>query len=184
MKKSPIRVTLLAIILIAIAFLVNQYFIHFSGDGKETPEEALPINEQFEWIEGPKTENEQRYFYLSNRKYFGTSVVTKNLKGWSSGKQVSSSLHNPLEPNQITQAFSDQKIIYGLVNLSGQAHVTVNGVTAEIIELYSLSEEVLSLYNVKDCFIWYVDLSHLENREKFTIKLINSNNEILSELVL
>ena len=182
MRKGPYRITLLALALIAIAFLVNQYFIHFTGDGKKTPEEALPTDNQYEWIDGPKTENEQRFFFLSNKKYFGTSVVTKNLKGWSAHERVSASLPNPLEENKVTQAFSDQKIIYGLVKLSGEVKVDVNGVTAELIDLNSLSEDVLSIYNVNDYSIWYVQFSHLENHENFTIKLINSNNETISEL--
>ncbi len=170
MRKRATRIILFAVAVIALAFLFNFYFTHIEGDGKKTPEEALPTDQQYEWIEGPKTENEHRYFFLSNGKYFGTGTVTKNLTGWSSNDGVYAKLPNPLEFNEILAAYSDSKILYGLIKPNGEIRVTVNGVEAELIQLNSLSKDIVNLYNVEGYSIWYVDFSNLENREEFIIK--------------
>lgn len=184
MKKSPLRIAVFALIVIGLALLFNQYFIHFSGDGKRTPEEALPTDQQYEWIEGPKTENEHRYFFLSNEDYFGTGTVTKNFSGWSSEDGVFAKLPTPLSDNVIKQAYSDQQIIYGLFKPNGEVTVTVNGIKSEFIDLNQLPEDVLYLYKVNNYSIWYVDLSNLENTEEFIIQIVDSNNEVIHELII
>lgn len=182
MRKRATRIVLFAGAVIALAFLFNFYFTNIEGDGKKTPEEALPTDQQYEWIEGPKTEKEHRYFFLSNGAYFGTGLVTKNLTGWSSGDGVHAKLHSPIELNEITAAYSDNKIIYGLIKPDGEIDVTVNGVQAELIDLNTLSDDVVNLYGVEGYLIWYVDYSDLENQEEFIIQVINSNGEVLNEL--
>ncbi|SOC37254.1 hypothetical protein [Ureibacillus acetophenoni] len=182
MKKRATRIVLFAGAVIALAFLFNFYFTNIEGDGKKTPEAALPTDQNYEWIEGPKTEKEHRYFFLSNGTYFGTGTVTKNLTGWSSSDGVYAKLPNSLEFNEIPAAYSDSKILYGLIKPNGEISVTVNGVDVELIQLSSLSEEVVNSYNVKGYSIWYIDLTELGNREEFIIKVLDSNDEVLSEI--
>jgi len=184
LRKGPIRIVLFALVVIGLAFLFNLYFTHFDGDGKKTPKEALPTDQQYEWIEGPKTENEQRYFFLSNKEYFGTGTVTKNFSGWSSNDGAYAKLPTPLSDNVIKQAYSDQQIIYGIFKPSGEVIVTVNGEKAEFIDLNQLPEDILQLYKVKDYVIWYVDYSKLQNTKEFHIKIMDSNNKLLHELII
>lgn len=169
-------------LVVVLAFVFNLYFEQFTGDGKNTPKEALPQDADYEWIEGPKSEKEQRYFFLSNGNYFGTGVITKNLKGWSAGDGSYSQLPNPLEENTIVAAYSDSKILYGLIKPRGDIHVTVNGQQADFVELNSLSKEVMSLYDVEGYSIWYLELSELENTEHYSIKVLDEKNSIISDL--
>lgn len=182
MRKRATRIVLFAGAVIALAFLFNFYFTNIEGDVKKTPEEALPTDEHYEWIEGPKTENEHRYFFLSNGAYFGTGLVTKNLTGWSSSEVVHATLPNTLELNEISAAYSDNKIIYGFIKPDIEIDVRVNGVEAGLIDLRNLSEDVVNLYGVEGYLIWYVDYSELENREEFIIQVIDSDGEVLNEL--
>ncbi|SOC06310.1 hypothetical protein SAMN05880501_104241 [Ureibacillus xyleni] len=182
MRNRFTRILLFAVFVVIIGYLFNLFFVHFSGDGKDTPEQALPKDADYEWIEGPKTDKEHRYFFLSNGNYFGTGVVTKNLKGWNTGKGSYSKLPNPLEDNTITSAHSDSKILFGLIKPKGDISVKVNGTKADLVDFSSLDEEVLQLYNVKGYSIWYIDKSKLEDQEKFSIQVLDENDEVLSEL--
>lgn len=182
MRKRATRIALFAGAVIALAFLFNFYFTNIEGDGKKTPEAALPTDQDYEWIEGPKTEKKHRYFFLSNGAYFGTGFVTKNLTGWSSGEGVYTKLPNSLNFNEISAAYSDSKIIYGLIKPEGEIGVTVNGVETEFVELNTLSKDVVNKYGVDGYFIWYVDFSDLENQEEFIIQVFESNGEVLNEL--
>ncbi len=184
MRKRVTRIFLFIIVVIALAYLFHFYFTHIEGDRKNTPEEALPTDQQYVWIEGPKTDKEHRYFFLSNGNYFGTGTVTKNLTGWSSEDGVYSKLPNTLVENNISQAYSDSKILYGLIKPMGDIKVTVNGVETEILHLNHLANDIVNLYNVEGYFIWFIDLSQLDNKETYTIKVLNTNDEVLNELVI
>lgn len=173
---------LFAAVVILLAFLFQQFAIHFSGDGFDKPEEALPKDGEYEWIEGPKSEKEQRYFFLSNGNDFGTVVVKKNMKGWTRGELVSGQLPDSLEENKISSAYSDEKILFGLINRKGKAEVEVNGKKADFIELSSLPKDTLELYGVDGYSIWYVDLENLKETEHFHIKVKDEKGEITSEL--
>lgn len=181
-KKSLTRIMLFAAVVILLAFLFQQFAIHFSGDGFDKPEEALPKDGEYEWIEGPKSEKEQRYFFLSNGNDFGTVVVKKNMKGWTRGELVSGQLPDSLEENKISSAYSDEKILFGLINRKGKAEVEVNGKKADFIELSSLPKDTLELYGVDGYSIWYVDLENLKETEHFHIKVKDEKGEITSEL--
>jgi len=181
LKKRVVRILLIVLAIIVLAFLINQYFIHFDGEGKKSAEDALPTDQQYEWIKGPKTDNEQRYFYLSNGNYFGTSIVTKNLRGWSLGEGVQSNLPSPLEFNKIAAAYSDSKILFGLIKPDGKVRVTVNDVDAELMQM-DLNVDVVDLYNVEGYCIWYVDLSKVKAKKEYIIKIIDSNEDTLYEL--
>ncbi|MEJ9280770.1 hypothetical protein [Ureibacillus thermosphaericus] len=182
MRSRFTRAVLFAALIIMLAFLFQQITIQFSGEGFDTPQEALPKDAEYEWIEGPKTEKEHRYFFLSNGNYFGTGVVKKNLKGWSSGNGVYAKLPKRLNENEITSAHSDGKILYGLINKEGQVEVIVNGEKATLLNLSTLPKETIDLYKVNDYFIWYVDLEKLQDSEHFHIVIKNDKDEILSEL--
>ena len=182
MRNRFTRILLFAAFVLLLGYLFNILFVQFSGDGKDTPEEALPKDADYEWIEGPKTEKEHRYFFLSNSQYFGTGVVTKNLRGWSTGKGTYAQLPNPLEENAIKSAHSDSKILYGLIKPNGEITVKVNGEKADLVDFSSLDEEVLQLYNVQGYSIWYIDLSKLEDQEKYNIQVLDEKNNVLSEL--
>ena len=182
MRNRFTRIALFVVFVVILGYLFNFLFVQFSGDGKDSPEEALPTDADYEWIEGPKTEKEHRYFFLSNSNYFGTGVVTKNLKGWSAGKGAYAQLPNPLDENTITSAHSDNKILYGLIKPKGKITVKVNGEKADLVDFSSLDEEVLQLYNVKGYFIWYIDLSELADQENYTIQVVDETNNVLNEL--
>lgn len=77
MRNRLTRILLFAGLVIVLAFIFNISLTAFTGDGKDTPEEALPTDANYEWIEGPKSDKEQRYFFLSNGQYFGTGYVKK-----------------------------------------------------------------------------------------------------------
>lgn len=182
MRKPVFRITMIALVIIGMGFLFNLYFEHFSGDGKKTPEEALPTDHEYVWIKGPQTEKVHRYFFLSDGNYFGTGVVSKNLKGWSAGKGVYATLPKQLPENELTSAHSDNKIIYGLIKLNGDVYLKVNGVDAMFIHFTDLSQETVELYGISGYSIWYVDLEKLQDTEKYTIQLFNEQDEIISEL--
>ncbi|RHW38241.1 hypothetical protein D1B33_04975 [Lysinibacillus yapensis] len=182
MKQRFLRIFLIAALMVAIGFGYYFCLAAFGGDGKKTPEEALPTDAKYEWIEGPKSEKEQRYFFLSNGNYFGTGSVTKNLKGWTSGKGAYSPLPDPLEDDKITSAYSDGEILFGLIKPNGGVSVTVNSEKAELLPLSSLSEEQIANYQVENYEIWYIDLSKLKDAELYIIKVLDKNNSSLSEL--
>lgn len=173
---------MIAALVIGLGLLFSLYLKYFSGDGMKTPEEALPTDHEYVWIKGPQTENVHRYFYLSNGKFFGTGIVTKNFKGWNTGHGVYALVPKELPYNQLTAAHSDNKIIYGFVKKDGDMHIRVNTVEATFIELTELSEETIDLYGVHGYSIWYVDFEKLEDTESFTIQLLNDQNKIISEL--
>lgn len=182
LRNKLTRLLLFPIVVVLLGFLFYQYSIHFSGEGKDTPEEALPTDEKYEWIKGPKSENEQRYFFLANGNYFGTGIVSKNLKGWSSGEGYYTKIPRSLEDNKITSAFSDKEILFGLIKKKGPIKVLVNEKEAEFVELSSLPEDVLSLYDVKGCTIWYIHLDILKEKKNFIIKVIDDEGNKLNEL--
>lgn len=173
---------LYAVAVLLLAFIFKFFVFNFSGDVFDTPEEALPKDADYVWIEGPKSEKEQRYFFLSNGNYFGTGVVQKSLKGWKSGEGAYAKLPNLLKENEINAAYSDGKIIFGLIKPLGDVEVKVNGEQASFTELASLSKETVELYGVKDYLIWHLDLEKLKNSEHFTIQVLNKKGETISEL--
>jgi len=164
--------------------MFQQFNIHFSGEGKKTPEEALPTDADYEWIEGPKEKNSQRYFFLSNDKYFGTGIVKKNLKGWTASGGVSGIIPKQMEDNTINAALSDGELLFGMIQLKGDAKVFVNDEQANIVELTSLSDEVIEMYSVSNYSIWYVDLNTLHDSDQFFIQVVNQDGEILSEIFI
>lgn len=176
------RIGLFAIIVIVLSFLFNQYFVHFSGDSKSSPEEALPTDHDYIWINGPKTDTVHRYFFLADGNYFGTGVVTKNLAGWSSGDGVFSEIPNSLNENEIKAAHSDNQILFGLIKPKGNIEVNINGETATLIELSTVSEELLNLYGIEGYKIWFIDLSLIEDKNHFKIRIISEQDNILNEL--
>ncbi len=182
MRSRFRRIIYLIAVVFIIGYLFNLYFVHFTGDGKDTPEEALPTDAQYEWIEGPKTDKEQRYFFLSNGNYFGTGVVIKNLKGWTAGDGAYSPLPNPLEENKITAAHSDGQILFGLIKPNGNVKVKINDVKAKMIDLTTLSEEVLNQYKVEGYYIWYVERVKLEEEVHYNIEVLDDHDNVLSEL--
>ncbi|NLY79064.1 MAG: hypothetical protein GX072_03935 [Lysinibacillus sp.] len=182
MKNRFVRVFLYVAVIFLLAFIFQYFTVNFSGEGFQTPEEALPKDAEYVWIEGPKREKEHRYFFLSNGNYFGTGVVEKNFKGWKSGEGAYAKLPNPLKDNEITSAYSDGYIIFGLIKQKGEVVVTVNDVKANIIELSTIPKETRSMYKIEDYSIWYVDLEKLEDKEHFNIKVQKNDGEILSEL--
>nr|WP_106779007.1 hypothetical protein [Lysinibacillus timonensis] len=184
MRKRFTRIFVFVIIVLVLAFLINQYFIHFDGDGKRTPEEALPTDQNYVWIEGSQSEDEYRYFFLSDGHYVGTNKVTKNLSGWSLSEGHFGKIPNPLEENKIIAAYSDHQILYGLIKPKGQIHITVNEEAVELVDLTSVSEEILKLYGVSGYSIWYIDLSKLEDTDQFVIEIRDSNNNLLNELTI
>ncbi|MCM3388373.1 hypothetical protein [Ureibacillus chungkukjangi] len=176
------RVLIFTVIVIGLAVGYNFVSVHFSGDGKSSPEEALPQDSNYEWIEGPRSEKEVRYFFLYNSGNFGTQVVTKNFKGWSLGSRTSSPLPKVLDENKIATAYSDSEVLFGLIKPGGEVEVTVNGKGTKRIPLTSLSKEVLDRLNVAGYEIWYIDLSELTDSKKFLIKVLDENNSLLNEL--
>ncbi|TSI05258.1 hypothetical protein [Lysinibacillus sp. BW-2-10] len=184
MRSRFTRILLFAVLVIVIGYLFNAYFVHFTGDGKDSPEKALPKDADYEWIEGPKSDKEHRYFFLSNGNYFGTGMVTKNLKGWSAGDGVYAELPKSLDDNTIKSAHSDRKILYGLIKPKGKMKVLVNDKEAQLIELTTLSKDVIDLYKVEGYSIWYIDLSNLDDTEKFTIQVVDEKDKVVSELVI
>lgn len=182
MRKSYIRLPLLFGVMLLVGFGFYFYINNFTGDGKKTPEEALPTDHDYEWIEGPKTQKEIRYFFLSDGNYFGTGVVKKNAKGWSAGHGAYSEIPKPLEENKITSAYSDQKIIFGLIKTTDSVTVKVNNKIAKLQSLNDLSKDVIDTYEVTDCYIWYVDLETLKNKETFTIQVLDEKDHIINEL--
>lgn len=184
MKTSMTRILIFAAMVIVLAFAFREFTVHFSGDGFDTPEEALPKDADYEWIEGPKSEKEHRYFFLSNGNYFGTGVVKKNFKGWTSGDGAYVKLPDSLEENKITSAYSDGVILFGLIKRTGEAEVEVNGEKASFIEMSGLPESTLELYGVKGYSIWYVGLEKLDDQEHFQINVKDRKGEILSELTI
>lgn len=184
MRSSAIRIPLLFLVVMLIGFLFYQYITNYSGDGKDTPEEALPTDHDYEWIAGPKTDTVARYFFLSDGNYFGTGVVEKNKKGWTSGHGASSEIPKPLEDNQIKSAYSDEKIIFGIIKKTQNITVKVNNKEAELLSLDTLSKDIIEKYGVEDCYIWYVDLNQLKDKESFSIHVLDENNNLISELTI
>ncbi|MEK9198338.1 MULTISPECIES: hypothetical protein [Bacillales] len=182
MRNRLTRILLFAGLVIVLAFIFNISLTAFTGDGKDTPEEALPTDANYEWIEGPKSDKEQRYFFLSNGQYFGTGYVEKNLKGWSAGEGTYSKLPNALTENTITSAHSDSKILFGLIKPKGNIQISVNNKHAKLIQLDFLSDDILSTYNVEGYAIWYIDLEEIDNAKSFTIKVLGENDSVLNAL--
>lgn len=182
MRKRFTRIFIFAIFVIGLGVGYNLFLVHFSGEGKATPEEALPDNENYQWIEGPKSEKEQRYFFLTKEGYFGTDLVTNNFKGWSSGVDISTPLPKPLEDNVINGAYSDSKILFGLIKPNGEVKVTVNKHSTKRIPLNSLSEEVEKKYNVEGYEIWYIDLAKINHPKNFLIQVLDENDSLMNEL--
>lgn len=184
MRSRFTRIIYFVAAILLLGYLFNLYFVHFSGDGKDSPQEALPTDADYEWIEGPKTEKEQRYFFLSNGNYFGTGVIIKNLKGWSEGDGSYSPLPDPLDENKITAAYSDSKILFGLIKPNGEVKIKVNEKYADMIDLSTLSEDVLKLYKVEGYYIWFIERSKLEENNHFNIKVLDDDGNILSDLTI
>ena len=182
MKRRFKRVIAFAVFIIVLGVGYNFFAVHFSGDGKDSPQEALPADANYEWIAGPKSDREERYFYLFNGDSIGTINVTKNFKGWSSGTGTSSPLPKLLEENQVNAAYSDNEILFGLLKPDGEVKVTVNGQKTERITLTSLSKEIVELYNIKGYEIWYIDLSRLNESKNYLIKVLDKNNSLVNEL--
>ena len=182
MRGRFIRIIIFISLVILLGAGYKFISVHFAGDGKGSPEEALPQDDKYEWIAGPKSEKEQRYFFLLNSNKFGTQVVIENLKGWSQGVRSSSPLPKSLEENTINAAISDSEILFGLIKPSREVEVTVNGQPTKRIPLNSLSKEVSEKYNVEGYEIWYIDLSKLNDSNNYLIKVLDENNSILDEL--
>ncbi|MFJ8235948.1 hypothetical protein ACIQ34_09410 [Ureibacillus sp. NPDC094379] len=182
MRKRFIRVILFIVLVLLLSYLVNLYFVEFTGDGKDIPEEALPTDQQYEWIKGANTEKEHRYFFISNGQNFGTSLVTKNIKGWNSEEGATAKVPKNLESNTIKSALSDQKILFGLIKQEGKIYVNINGKPASLIELSNLSEDVLDLYEVKGYSIWYIDLEQLDDNESYSIQVLDQHKKVINEL--
>lgn len=182
MRKRIIRILVFAFILICLGVGYNLYSVHFSGDGKATPEEALPQDARFEWVEGPKSEKEHRYFFLSSDNQFGTEVVTRNFKGWSSSNGTSTPLPKSLEENEIAGAYSDSKILFGLFKPLGEVKVTVNNQSTKRIAISSLSAEIKKSSNIAGYEIWYIDLSELNDRKNYLIQILDENDTLINAL--
>lgn len=183
MRKAIVRIPLLFAVIIVLGFIFYQYTVNFTGDGKKTPEAALPTDHDYEWIEGPKQDKEVRYFFLADDHYFGTGIVRKNVKGWTKGHGAYSKLPD-LEENKIRSAYSDDQIIFGIIKKTKDLKVKVNNVEAKLQSLDSLPKEVIEQYEVKDCFIWYVNLDDLKDKKSFTIHVLDENDNIISELII
>lgn len=184
MRSRFTRLIFFVAAVILIGYLCNLYFVYFTGDGKDTPQEALPTDAQYEWIEGPKSDKEQRYFFLADGNYFGTGTVIKNLKGWSEGDGSFSPLPSPLEKNKITAAYSDSEILFGLIKPDGNIKISVNEEQAELINFTTLSDEVIKQYQVEGYYIWYIELSKLEQNETYHIEVLDNKDTVLSELTI
>ncbi|MFC7686942.1 hypothetical protein [Ureibacillus sp. GCM10028918] len=176
------RILVFIIIIVGLGVGYNFFLVHFSGEGKATPEEALQQDGNYEWVEGPNSEKEQRYFFLSDGNYFGTEVVTKNFKGWSSGVGTTSPLPKALEDNVINVAYSDSKILFGMIKPDGEVKVTVNNYSTKRIPLTSFSNEVLEKYNVEGYEIWYIELSRLQDPKNYLIQVLDENDSLINEL--
>lgn len=176
---------IIAFVAFVILLGTGYHFIsvNFSGAGKDSPVEALPADAAYEWIEGPKSEKEQHYFFLSNGNYFGTAVVTENFKGWDlGGTRTSTRLPKQLDSNEINAAYSDGEILFGLLKPDGEVRVTVNKEIAGRIPLTSISKEAVELYNVEGYEIWYIDLAKLDDSKNYLIQLLDENNSLINEL--
>ncbi|MBD8027930.1 hypothetical protein H9636_14860 [Ureibacillus sp. Re31] len=184
MRNRLTRILLFAGLVIVLAFIFNLSLTQFTGDGKDSPQEALPTDADYEWIDGPKSEKLQRYFFLSNGQYFGTGIVEKNLKGWNAGEGTYSKLPHELAENIIPSAHSDSKILYGLVKPKGDIQITVNNKPAKLIQLNNLSNKIISSYNIEGYAIWYIDLADIEFAESYTIKVLGDNHSVLNELTI
>lgn len=183
MRSTFIRLPLLFAVVMLVGFLFYQYIMNFTGDGKDSPEEALPTDHDYEWIEGPNSEDEVRYFFLADDNYFGTGIVRKNLKGWTSGNGAYSKLPK-LEDNKINSAYSDQKILFGIVRKTEDIKVVVNNEKAKLLSLDSLSKDILEKYEVENCYIWYIPIDELKEKETYIIHVLGENDNIISELII
>lgn len=184
MKKRFIRIFLIFAAMMLFGYGYYFYITEFTGDGKDTAKGALPTDAEYEWIEGPQSEKEHRYFFLSNGNFFGTGVVVKNLKGWTSGEGAYSPLPDPLDFNAVEAAYSDGEILFGLIKPNGKISVSVNDEEAERISLDGLSPEKLAIYNVQGYEIWYIDLAKVDNSENYIIKVLDQDNSVLDELAI
>ncbi|KGR74848.1 hypothetical protein [Ureibacillus sinduriensis] len=182
MRKRIIRILVFPFILICLGVGYNLFLVHFSGEGKATPEEALPQDARYEWIEGPKSEKEHRYFFLSSGNQFGTEVVERNFKGWSSSNGTSTKLPKSLEENEIAGAYSDGKILFGLFKPNGEVKVTVNNDSTKRIDLSSISAEFKRTYPIAGYEIWYIDLADLNDQKNYLIKVLDENETVINEL--
>ncbi|WP_137728800.1 hypothetical protein [Lysinibacillus sp. SGAir0095] len=184
MRRRFTRIIVFAILIIGLGVGYNFISNLFSGDGKDSPEEALPQDASYVWIEGPKSKKEQRFFFLSNGNYFGTQIVTENFKGWSTGQSTASPLVKAIEENTINAAFSDSKILFGLIKPNGKVKVTVNEQVTKRIPFNTLSKEAIKNYNVQGYEIWYIDLSELAQPKKYRIQVLDENNSLINELLI
>ncbi|HWK21544.1 MAG TPA: hypothetical protein VNS08_00780 [Ureibacillus sp.] len=182
MRVRFIRIIAFIVFVIILGVGYNFFTVNFSGEGKATPEEALPDDAEYEWIVGLVADKEHHYFYLSNGNYIGTEVVTKNFKGWSSEQGAYASLPKSLEDNQIATAISDEKILFGLLKPNGKVEVTVNNQPTKRISLTSLPKEVVELYQVQGYEIWYIELTNLDQAKHYSIKVLNEHNTVIDEL--
>lgn len=182
MRKSFLRFPLLILVFFLIGYGYYFYIENYSGDGKKTAEEALPTDHDYTWIEGPKSDNEVRYFFLADSHYFGTGVVTKNKKGWSSGHGAFSEIPQPLVENNIQNAYSDEKIIFGIIKNTQDITIKVNDKPADLLPLDKLDSKVIKEYDVKNCSFWYVNLKDLDEKESFHIQVIGEGDKIINEL--
>jgi len=182
MRRRLARIALIAIIVFGLGFGVNFYLNNYTGDGKGTPEEVLPVDRDYVWIDGPISEKAQRYFFFADGKYFGTALLTKNYKGWSDELSTSSLLPSTLAENKIAAAYSDSEILFGLIKASGEVKVTVNNHESKRIPLAELSKVAVELYNVQGYEIWYVDLAKLKEPKSYLIKVLDKNDSLLNEL--
>ena len=182
MRGRLTRIALFAIIVFGLGFGVDFYLNNFSGDGKATSQEALPIDGEYQWIKGPKSEKAQRYFFFADGKYFGTELLTENYKGWSHGLHTSARLPKSLVENKIVAAYSDSEILFGLIKPSGEVKVTVNTHEAKRIPLAELPKAAVDLYKVQGYEIWYIDFATLKETKNYLIKVLDKNDSILNEL--
>jgi len=176
------RILSIALLFIIAGFLYQQYSIHFSGAGYDTPAEALPKDRDYVWIDGPINKKEHRYFFLADGKYYGTVVVKKTWKGWKEGEIVQGKWPEAIKENEISAAYSDEKILFGAIKGRGNILVEINGTNAEIVELNDMPKIATDLYQANEYSIWYVELKQLETREHFDIKVKNEKGKIISEL--
>lgn len=182
MRDRLTRIVLFALFVVVIGFVFNFFLDNFSGDGKSTPEEALPTDEEYIWIEAEKSDKEHRYFFLSNGNYFGTGTVIKKADGWKTGSSAYTPLPEPLAVNDITAASSDEEILFGLIKPEGNIEVTVNKEKAKFIQLDQLSQSDIKQYDIKDYVIWYINLSDLKDTNNYEIQVLSEEGEVINSL--
>ena len=185
MRNRLTRMVLFVLAVMIIGYGFYFYLENFASKGEATPEEALPTDAEYVWIEAEKNKKEQRYFFLSNGNYFGTGTVVKTMNGWKTGSSAYSNLPNPLVANKISSASSDGEILYGFVKPKGNIKILVNESEAKILSLQNLSESDIQLYDIKGYAIWYISLSQIEETKNYDIQVIDEeNNRVIHTLSL